>query len=73
MHVQNLLTWNTAVKEDKSMHVKDFFGDKIGADTSKVRLHRGLRTTPQSCIDDRFPRNLTSISLMWLRLQLCRS
>jgi hypothetical protein len=35
--VQNLVTWNKVViHEDKSLHVKDFFADKIGADTSKV-------------------------------------
>ena len=35
---QNLVTWNKVVTEDKSMHMKDFFADKIGADTSKVLL-----------------------------------
>ena len=30
------------LKEDKSMHAKDFFADKIGADTSKVRIPHGL-------------------------------
>ena len=34
---QNLITWNKVViHQDKSMHVTDFFADKIGADTSKV-------------------------------------
>jgi len=30
------VTWNKVVTEDKSMHMKDFFADKIGADTSKL-------------------------------------
>ncbi len=35
--MQNVVTWNKVViHEDKSLHVKDFFADKIGADTSKV-------------------------------------